>query len=569
MTVATQEAPPLKRTTATLHKADRYIADVLSGRVLTSKWVRLQIERHVADLENAHERGLRFNRARGLRVIQFIERFIVGTEGEFDGKPFILEPWDSALLYILYGWEWTDARRRFKYGYCEIGRGNLKSTLASALCIYELISERGANVYSAATDRATAKVVFDTANLMVSKSPALKKKIRSYRNNLHITGTAAKFEPCSAEGKTLFAHSRPSFAVLDELHAHPSAEVWDAFVSTLGKRKNSMLFAITNSGYDRQSVCWKQREYSIRVLQGAVPDDTWFSWICGLDDEDLEHWEDERLWIKANPSIGHAVSIEDMRSQALKAKEDPSALNQFLRFRLSVWTESHSVWMPLDKWDLCNESVVAETLKGRQCFAGLDLSTTTDISAVVLLFPPFGDDKKWRVLPFFFLPEENITKRVKKDRVPYDVWQRQGLFNLTPGNVIDYDVIRAKINELAATYKIVEIAYDPYMAPQIVTQLQADGLTVVPFRQGDVSMTAPLKQLMELVLRKEFAHGDNPVLKWMAGNTVVKIGPTGLMKPDKEKSREKIDGISALLDALGRAMVVPIKKSPSFKPFFI
>src|ERR1700721_141711 len=171
MTVATQEAQPLKRTTATLHKADKYIADVLSGTVLTSKWVRLQIERHVADLENAHERGLRFNRARGFRVIQFIERFIVGTEGEFDGKPFILEPWDAALLFILYGWEWTDARRRFKYGYCEIGRGNLKSTLASALCIYELISERGANVYSAATDRATAKVVFDTANLMVSKSP--------------------------------------------------------------------------------------------------------------------------------------------------------------------------------------------------------------------------------------------------------------------------------------------------------------------------------------------------------------------------------------------------------------
>jgi phage terminase large subunit-like protein len=512
---------------------------------------------------------LRFNPALGLRPIKFIESFLVGTEGEYDGKPFILESWIAALVYILYGWHFEDGRRRFKYAYCEIGRGNLKSTLASALCIYELISVRGANVYSAATDRATAKVVFDTAALMVRKSPALRKKIKSYRNNLHITGTAAKFEPCSAEGKTLFAHSRPSFAVLDELHAHPTDEVWNAFVSTLGKRKNSMLFAITNSGYDRNSVCWKQREYSIKVLQGAVPDDTWFSWVCGLDDDDIEHWEDERNWVKANPSLGNAVSLDDMRSQALKAKEDPSALNQFLRFRLSVWTESHSVWMPLDKWDLCNEPVVAEMLKGRQCFAGLDLSTTTDISAVVLLFPPYGDDKKWRVLPFFFLPEENISKRVKKDRVPYDVWKRQGLFNLTPGNVIDYDFIRAKINELAATYKIVEVVYDPYMAPQIVTQLQADGLTVVPFRQGDVSMTAPLKQLMELVLRREIAHGGNPVLKWMAGNTVVKMSATGLMKPDKEKSREKIDGISALLDALGRAAVVPIKKSSGFKPFFI
>jgi len=542
---------------------------VLTGEQLTSRWVRLAIERHANDLEEGPARGLRFNPARGLRVIQFIERFICGVEGEYDGKPFLLEPWDAALLYILYGWHFDDGRRRFKYAYCEIGRGNLKSTLASALCIYELISERGANVFSAATDRATAKVVFDTAALMVSKSPSLRKRIKSYRNNLHIVGTAAKFEPCSAEGKTLFAHSRPSFVVLDELHAHATDEVWNAFVSTLGKRKNSMLFAITNSGYDRNSVCWKQREYSIKVLQGAVPDDTWFSWICGLDDEDIKHWEDERNWVKAKPSLGVAVSLDDMRAQALKAKEDPSALNQFLRFRLSVWTESHSVWMPMPQWDLCNEVVDPEALKGRPCFAGMDLSTTVDISAVVLLFPPFGDDKMWRTIPFFFLPKDNITKRCKKDRVPYDIWERQGLFHLTEGNVIDYDVIRATINELAATYKIIEVAFDPYMAPQIVTQLQSDGLTVVPFRQGDISMTAPLKRLMELVLRQELAHGGNPVLKWMAGNTVVKIGATGLMKPDKERSREKIDGVSALLDALGRAMVVSIEQAPTFEPFFI
>ena len=548
------------------NKAERYIESVLSGQVLASKWVRLQIERHIADLENGYKRDLRFNPARGLRVIKFIESFCVGTEGEYDGKPFILEPWSAALLYILYGWQWTDGRRRFKYAYCEIGRGNLKSTLASALCIYELISERGANVYTAATDRATAKVVFDTAALMVSKSPALRKRIKSYRNNLHITGTAAKFEPCSSEAKTLFSHSRPSFVVLDELHVHPTPEVWDAFVSSLGKRKNSMLFAITNSGYDRNSVCWKQREYSLKVLQGIVPDDTWFAFVCGLDDGD--DWEDESLWIKANPSLGVAVSLDDMRAQALKAREDPSALNQFLRFRLSIWTSNLSVWMPMPAWDACNEAVDPEALKGRQCFAGLDLSTTTDISAVVLLFPPCGDDRKWRIVPHFFLPLDNIEKRVKKDRVPYDIWEREGLFHLTQGNVIDYDVIRAKINELAAQYRIVEVAYDPYNTTQIVTQLQSDGLTAVPFRQHAESMTAPLKRLMEIVLRGELAHGGNPVMRWMANNTVVQLSATaGLMKPDKQRSREKIDGISALLDALGRAMIVPIEVS--FSPFFL
>ena len=559
--------------TSPTNKAEQYIADVISGKQLVSKWVRLQIENHVRDRQNGHERGLKFDSARGLRVVRFIEQCIVGTEGEFDGEPMILEPWSSALLYILYGWTWAETGyRRYKFAYCEIGRGNIKSTLASALCIYELIAEPGANVYSASTDRGTAKVVFDTAALMVSKSKGLSKKIKSHRNNLHIPGTASKFEPCSAEAKTLFAHSRPSYVVLDELHAHPTDEVWNAFASALGKRKQPLLFAITNSGYDRNSVCWRQREYSIKVLQGLIPDDTWFSFVCGLDAADIEDpegWMNEANWVKANPSLGHAVSLDDMRTQALKAKEDPSSLNQFLRFRLSVWTESHSVWMPLDKWDLCSEAVDADALKGRQCFGGLDLSSTTDITAFVLLFPPYGDDKKWRVIPHFFLPKDNITKRCHKDRVPYDVWERQGLFTLTPGNCIDTSFVRAKINELAGLYKILEIGYDKALSADLTPQLESDGMTMVPIHAGELSQTPPLKKLMELVLRQEFAHGGSPVLRWNVSNMVVRVGATGLLKPDKEKSQERIDGISATLDALARGMVVPIKHKSSFKPFFI
>ena len=550
MTLAIQQAVP-----KTTNKAEQYIADVQSGAVLTSKWVKLQIQRHVKDLEGAHERGLRFNSMRGLRVIRFIEQFILGTEDEHDGRPFILEPWSAAMLYILYGWQWVDTgHRRYKVAYAEIARGNLKSTIASALEIYELISTPGANVYSASSGEKTAKVVFETAEKMVKKSPSLRKKIKSFRNNLHIPETGSKCEPCSAEGKTIFHASRPSFVVLDELHLHPNKDVWVAFWSALTKRKESLLFAITNSGFDRHSICWQQREYSVKVLQGVIPDDSWFAWICGLDEDD--NWEDETLWVKANPSIGHAVSLKALRTQALKAKEDPSALNEFLRFNMCIWTESHSVWMPMEKWELCNEPVVAEMLKGRQCFGGLDLSSTTDITAFVLLFPPFGDDKKWRVLPFFFLPEDNITKRVRKDRVPYDVWQRQELFTLTPGNVIDTAFVRAKMNELAKDYKIVEVGFDKALSADITPQLENDGFTMVAIHAGELSQTPPLKKLMELVLRGEIAHGGNPVLKWMVSNTVVRVGATGLLKPDKEKSRERIDGISALLDALARAIVV-------------
>ena len=266
---------------------------------------------------------------------------------------------------------------------------------------------------------------------------------------------------------------------------------------------------------------------------------------------------------KANPSLGSAVNIDGLRRFAVKAKEDPSSQNEFLRFSMCIWTESHSVWMPLDKWDLCNEAVVAEMLKGRQCFGGLDLSSTTDITAFVLLFPPFGDDTKWRVLPFFFLPEDNITKRVKKDRVPYDVWHRQGLFNLTPGNVIDTAFVRAQINELAKDYKILEIGFDKTLSADLTPQLENDGMTMVTVHPGEISETPPLKKLMELVLRQEFAHGGNPVLRWMVGNLVVRVGATGQLKPDKEKSRERIDGISALLDGLARAIVVPIQQRAS------
>jgi phage terminase large subunit-like protein len=558
MTLAT-----LQRVT---NKADQYITDVLSGKALASEWVTLQIRNHADDLVSGHKRGLSFNAKRGLHVIRFIEQFIKGTVDKYDGQPYILEPWEAALLFILYGWE-RNGQRRFKVAYCEIARGNKKSTLASALCLYDLLSTPGANVYSASSGKDTAKIVFDTAAAMVHKSDTLRKMVKSFRDNLHIREKGSKFEPCSAEAKTIFKASRPSFIVLDELHLHPNKDVWTAFWTALNKRDDSMLFAITNSGYDRHSVCWEQRDYSIKVLQRVIPDDTWFSWICGLSEDD--NWEDERTWIKANLSLGRAVDIEGLRRVALKAKEDPSSLNEFLRFYMCIWTESNVVWMPMDKWELCNESLVTEVLKGRQCFAGMDLSTTTDISAVVLLFPPYGEDKKWRVLPFFFLPKDNITKRVKRDRVPYDVWARQGLFTLTDGPVIDYDVIRAKVNELAKDYRIVEVAYDPYNASQIVSQLISDGLTLVEFRQGDVSMTAPLKRLMELVLNKELSHGGNPVLRWMAANTVVKIGATGLMKPDKEKSREKIDGICAMLDALGRAMRVPIQQKVTFLPFVI
>ena len=551
--------------------AEKYIAGVLAGRIIVSLFVRLQIERHERDLVDGPARGLVFDREAAEDVINFFPLFLTHHEGAWAGKLFELRPDQQAMLWILYGWKWKATRfRRFKCAYVEQARGNGKSPLGAGLAVYELFAfgEPGAQVYSAATDKGTAKVVFNNAKQMVEDSDYLRSRIQRGANNLSVPETASFFEPVSSEDKNLLG-KRPSFTVLDELHAHSSSGVWEVFDSASGKRPNSLMFAITNSGYDRHSVCWKKREYVVKVLQGIIPDDTWFGWICGLDDEDIKDpngWRDERNWIKAAPALGTIIRIEEMRRQAEQAANDPSALNTFLRYQLSVWTSGHSNWMPMDKWDLCRLPVNPAALRGRMCFGGLDLSTTIDVSAFVLLFPPVEDDPQWSILPWFFLPANAIEKRSKRDRVPYDVWAREKLFNLTDGDVIDYDYIRAKVNEVAGDYEIKEIAYDPYNAQQIVTQLTGDGFTMVPLRQGFLSLNAPTKRLMELVLTREIAHGGNPVLRWMASNVIASTDAAGCIKPDKSLCREKIDGIMATIDALARAIVVPEETDEYISP---
>jgi phage terminase large subunit-like protein len=549
--------------------AQKYIADVLAGRVLTSKLVRLQIERHVRDLKEGSKRGLVFSRKSAQRVIDYFPLFCCGVDGDYYGVPIVLDPAWQALLWILYGWKRKDEkgrkRRRFKIAYSEMGAGNLKSLILSGLCLYELhaFGERGAQVYAAATDRKTARRVFDTASTMAKESEYLRSQLLIGKENIADVGTNSKFEPCASEDQNLQG-LRPSFVCIDELHAHANDGVWNAFYSRLGKTTQPLMFAITNSGYNRNSVCYNQREYSEKVLSGIIPDDTWFAWICGLDPEDIEDpdgWQDETKWPKANPCWGTAIKLAEMREQAVKAQGDPSSLNTFLRFRLCIWTTNYSMWMPMDKWELCKTAIPREQLKGRRCFGGLDLSTTTDISAFVLLFEPTPEDPLWHVLPFFFLPKDNIAFRCKRDRVPYDVWQRAGLFELTEGNIIDYRFIRARINKLAAEFQIEQIAYDRWNSTDIVTNLTEDGFEMVKVGQGFASMAAPTKRLLELVLGGEIAHGGNPVLRWMASNVIVETDPAGNIKPDKSKSREKIDGIVALIMAVTGVMAATAPSS--------
>jgi phage terminase large subunit-like protein len=548
------------------HPAEQYIADVVSGKVISGELVRLACQRHVNDLKDAHLRGLRFDRLKSQRVIDFFS-FLRHSKGEWAGKQFTLEPWQQAMTWILFGWVRSDTGfRRFRTAVVELARKNGKSTWAAGIALYLTIAdgEPGAEIYSVAVKKEQARLVHGEATRMVAKSLGISKVLKRGRDNLHCLDTNSKFEPLASEEDSLDGLN-PHGVIADEVHAWKNRLLWDVLFTAMGARRQPLLLAISTAGYDRNSVFYQQHDYSLKVLAGIIADDSWFVWITSLDEKD--DWEDEATWAKSNPNLGTTIRLDELRAAAAKAKASPAELNSFLRLRLNQWTSSHTIWLPMDKWDACNTPVDHDALKGRPCFGGLDLSTTTDVSALVLLFPPYGDDPKWTAIPSFFLPEDAIEARCKRDRVPYDVWARQGLFHLTPGSVIDYDFIRARVNELGALFDIREIVFDRWNASQLTTQLTGDGFTMVELGQGFASLSAPTKRLLELVLSGDLAHGGNPVLRWMASNVMTATDPAGNIKPAKNLCRERIDGIAALIDALARASVVPLTpKSNWFAP---
>jgi phage terminase large subunit-like protein len=356
-------------------------------------------------------------------------------------------------------------------------------------------------------------------------------------------------------------------AVIDELHAHKTRNVVDVLDTATGARRQPLLFEITTAGYDRHSICYEHHDYSIKVLEGTVPDDSWFAFIAAADEDD--DWTDPEVWRKANPSFGLSVKEDDLARKAEKAIALPGAQNAFRRMHLNEWTEQAERWIDLAAWDACDSPVDLEQLRGRTCFGGLDLSTTTDVSALAWVFPPENDDDLWRVLSRYFVPEENLRKRAERDRVPYDLWSRQGFIEPTPGNVVDYGAIEQRILADSALFQVREIAYDPWNATHIALRLQDEGAAMVEFRQGFRSMAAPTRELEKLIVSRKLAHGGNPVTRWMAGNVAVAQDPAGNLKPAKDKSTERIDGIVAVIMAIGRALVAQEDQHVEYQMIFV
>ena len=535
-----------------LHPAEQYIDKVIGGEIVACRWVRLMCERHRRDLATGAERGLCFDVGAAQHVLDFFG-FLRHSKGEWSGQVITLEPWQQACLWVLFGWLRADGTRRFRTSYWEVARKNGKSTLAAGVGLYLMIGdgEPGAEVYSAATKRDQARITHAEAARMVKKSPTLRKRVLCFRDKLHIADTATKFEPLGRDADSMDGLNVHG-AIVDELHAHKSDEVWGVLETATGSRRQPLLFGITTAGFDQTSFCFELRDYAIKVLEGgSVQDDAFFAVIFTLDTGD--DWADERNWVKANPNLGISVALNDLRDKARKAQRIGSALTHFLTKHLNVWTNADELWVAPDKWKGCGGRIDVEKLAGRRCYGGLDLSNTLDITAWVLVFPPSDGEDRYIVLCRFWVPEDRIQVLRQAGQPSYWEWQRAGLVEVTPGEVIDYEFVFAQMDQDAQTYDIQEVGFDRWGAAQVYLRMAKAGMTMVQIGQGFQSMSPPMKKLEELIVGGKLAHGDNPVLTWMAYNLVAVRDPAGNIKPDKRDQRKKIDGMVALIMGLDRA----------------
>lgn len=488
-------------------------------------------------------------------AVMFIES-LCHTKGQWSGKPFELIDWQEQIIRDIFGTLKPNGYRQFNTAYVEIPKKMGKSELAAAVALLLCCGdgEERAEVYGCAADRQQAAIVFDVAADMVRMCPALSKRVKILASQKRIiyTPTNSFYQVLSAE-----AYSKHGFnihgVVFDELHTQPNRKLFDVMTKGSGDaRMQPLYFLITTAGTDTHSICYETHEKAKDILEGRKIDPTFYPVIYGADEAD--DWTDPNVWKKANPSLDITVGIDKVRAACESAKQNPGEENAFRQLRLNQWVKQSVRWMPMAKWDECAFPVDGENLEGRVCYGGLDLSSTTDLTAFVLVFPPVSAEDKYSVLPFFWLPEDSIDLRVRRDHVPYDVWQRQGVIETTEGNVVHYAHIEKFIEELGTRYNIREIAFDRWGAVQMVQNLEGMGFTVVPFGQGFSSMSPPTKELMKLVLEQKIAHGGHPVLHWNMDNIFIRTDPAGNIKADKAKSTEKIDGAIALIMALDRAI---------------
>lgn len=496
-----------------------------------------------------------YDKAKADRAVKFIEN-LCHTKGKWAGTRFWLLPWQEQLIKDIFGIVKPDGNRQFRTAFVEICKKVGKSELAAAIALYLLYAdnEPSAEVYGAAADRQQASIVFDVARQMVEMSPALMKRSKLMAATKRIVnyGNAGFYQVLSAEVGSKHGFSI-SGLVFDEIHTQPNRQLYDVLTKySSDARQNPLHFIITTAGNDRNSIAFELHTKAIDILEGRRVDPTFYPVVYGLKDD--EDWEDEANWYKVNPSLGYTVDIERLRDAYREAKQNPADEITFKWLRMNMWVSSTTSWIPDAIFMKGNEPIDMRLLEGRACYAGLDLSSTGDITALVLIFPPSNLDEKYILVPYFWVPEETIPQRVKANSVPYDIWEKQGHLLATEGNVIHYDFIEKFICDLAEKYHILEIAVDRWNATHMIQNLEDAGFTMVPFGQGFASMSTPTKEFYRLLMEGQIVHAGHPVLRWMAGNVVIETDAAENIKVTKAKSKEKIDGIVASIMALDRCL---------------
>ena len=522
------------------------------------------------------------NADKAKRALNFIKQ-LKHTKGKWKGVPFSVLAWQEQAISDIFGTMKDDDTRQYNTAYLEIPKKSGKSEMGAAIALQGLCAddEWAAEVYGCAADRAQASLVFDVAVDMVDQNPTLKKNIKPIlsQKRLVFMPTKSFYQVLSSESYTKHGLN-PSRIIFDELHAQPNRGLFDVMTEGSGDaRVQPLCFIITTAGddADRQTIGWEVHKMAVEVLTGVKKDPTFYAMIYGIDRDqnriwtgrqfekikgnvtDNKKWEavwqSEKVWGKINPSIGHTVPWEKVRDQFVRAQNNPAKEKNFRWLRLNSWEKiKTSKWMGLDFWDLCKGKVDLNRLKGRPCFAGLDLSTKIDMTALVLLFPPDDINRQWIVLPRFWIPEDNIMERVRRDGVAYNLWAEQGYLTATPGNVIDYAFIEQEIETLCNTYNVRQLGFDPWNAMQTAIHLEDQGLDIVEVRQGFKSMSPGMKEIEQLTRGKKLIHGGHPVLRWNVGNVEVKIDENENIRPIKGKGIERIDGLVAMVNAMFCAM---------------
>lgn len=568
-----------RRKNTSVDPATAYAHAVMDGNIVAGPHVRASCARHLRDLETAQERGLAWSAESAARALGFFPDVLRLSEGQFDGQPFVLQPSQEFIIGSLFGWQRADGTRRFRRAYVEIGKGNGKSPLAGGVGLYGMMadSEAGAQIFAAASKMDQARILFNDAVGMVRQSPMLEARITPTGinpvNNLADLKTGSFFRPVGRDTGKTGSGMRPHFVLLDELHEHPNRDTLELLERGFKFRRQPLIFMITNSGSDRNSVCWEEHEHAVNVAHGEVADDTTFSFVCSLDEND-DPMTDPACWIKANPLLGVTITESYLADVAAQARAIPGKANNIRRLHFCQWTDAETAWIARETWEACEDGdMVMSDFDGQPCWIGLDLGATQDMTARVIVFRDGEDDEnrpKFAMFAHGYTPAGTLKGRADNDRAPYDLWVDQGYLTATPGKVVRFDIVASDIVELASQFDIISVAYDRWLIRNFETTLDELGVTLplIEHPQGTnrrkdspLWMPESINTFEQLLLEGRLRIAASPALRSAIMATTFWESPAGLRRFEKQRASGRIDLAVAAAMAIGAALATTATES--------